>query len=63
METVRFVYRQEGTWWLGYLEEFPEYWTQGESREELEEQLRDLHHELTSGQIPNVRRVGDLRIA
>ncbi|MFN7961027.1 MAG: type II toxin-antitoxin system HicB family antitoxin [Thermoanaerobaculia bacterium] len=63
METVRFVYWQEGTWWLGYLEEFPEYWTQGESREELEEQLRDLHHELTSGQIPNVRRVGDLRIA
>ncbi|HRC87056.1 MAG TPA: type II toxin-antitoxin system HicB family antitoxin [Thermoanaerobaculia bacterium] len=63
METVRFVYWQEGTWWLGYLEEFPEYWTQGESREELEEQLRDLHHELTSGQIPNVPRIGDLRIA
>ena len=28
--------------WLGYLEEFPDYVTQGESLGELEENLRDL---------------------
>lgn len=28
--------------WLGYLEEFPDYWTQGVSLEDLEEHLKDL---------------------
>lgn len=28
--------------WFGYLEEFPDYWTQAESKEELEENLRDI---------------------
>jgi hypothetical protein len=43
--------------WLGYFEEFPDYMTQGESLEELEENLRDLHRDLTSGKIPGIRRV------
>jgi len=36
---------------LGYLEEYPDYWIQGETREELEENLRDISRELTSGSI------------
>ena len=46
--------------WLGYLEEFPDYLTQGESIEELEENLRDLYRDLTGGEIPGVRRVAEL---
>lgn len=37
--------------------------TQGESFEELQENLRDLHRDLTSGQIPGVRRVAELPVA
>ena len=33
--------------WLGYLEEYPDYWTQGEMIEELEENSRDIYGELT----------------
>lgn len=63
MRKVRYIFWQEGPWWLGYLEEFPDYMTQGESMEELQDHLRDLYKELTEGQIPNVRRVGELQIA
>ena len=35
--------------WLGYLEEYPDYWTQGETEEELRENLLDIYSELTSG--------------
>ena len=38
--TVRYVHWQEGDVWLGYLEEFPDYWTQGVSLEDLQEHLR-----------------------
>ena len=48
--------------WLGYLEEFPDYLTQGESLAELEEHLRDLYRDLTSGAIPGVRRVAELSV-
>ena len=48
--------------WLGYLEEFPDYVTQGGSLAELEENLRDLYRDLTSGAIPGVRRVADLTV-
>ena len=57
MTIKRYVYWQEEDMWLGYLEEFPDYWTQGESREELQENLKDIFQELTSGNIPGVRRV------
>ena len=60
MTTVKFVYWQDGDWWLGYLEEFPDYKTQGGSFEDLKVHLLDLYHDLTSGEIPFVRRVGEL---
>lgn len=60
--TVRYVYWKEDEMWLGYLEEFSDYWTQGESLEDLQEHLRDLHDDLTSGAIPNVRRSAELEV-
>jgi predicted RNase H-like HicB family nuclease len=61
--SVRFVHWQDGDFWLGYLQEYPDYTTQGETLEELKENLRDLHHDLTGGYIPGVRRVDDLEVA
>jgi len=63
MNTVRYVYWQDEGMWLGHLEEYPDYMTQGQTVEELQENLKDLYEELTSGRIPGVRRVAELRIA
>lgn len=60
--TARYVFWQDDDVWLGYLEEFPDYWTQGASIEELKEQLRDLHKDVTSGEIPHIRRVAQLEL-
>lgn len=48
--------------WLGYLEEFPDYMTQGECLEELQTNLRALYTDLTSGVIPDIRRVEELTL-
>lgn len=48
--------------WLGYLEEFPDYMTQGENLEDLQENLRDLYRDLTGGEIPGVRRLAQLPV-
>lgn len=56
MQTMRFVYYQDDDLWIGGLEEFPDYRTQGASLDELKENLRDIYQELTSGAIPCVQR-------
>ncbi len=43
MEKTRFIYWHDDNWWLGYLEEYPDYMTQGETLEELKENLQDLY--------------------
>ena len=63
MKTIRYVYWQQGDMWLGYLEEYPDYRSQGETLEELQENLKDIFQDVTSGVIPNVKHVGDLQIA
>ncbi len=62
MHTGRYVRWQGWRVWLGYFEEFPDYLTQGESLAELEENLRDLYRDLTSGEIPGIRRVAELSL-
>ena len=63
MRTTKMVYWQEDECWLGYLEEFPDHWMQGQTLEDLQEHLRDLHADLTSGELPGVRRVAELTLA
>jgi hypothetical protein len=63
MKSLRFVYWQDGDHWLGYFDQYPDYITQGESLDDLKEHLRDLYVDLTSGEIPAVRSVGELEMA
>lgn len=60
--TVRYVYWREDDHWLGYLEEFPDYWTQGETVDDLKEHLRDLFDDLSQDRIPEVRRAAELEV-
>ena len=62
MQSIRYVYWQDGDMRLGHLEEFPDYLTQGESLKDLEEHLRDLYQDLTSGVVPCVRKVAELQV-
>jgi predicted RNase H-like HicB family nuclease len=63
MRTAKYVYWQEDEAWLGYLEEYPDYWTQGETLDDLIEHIKDLYLDLTGGQISGIRRIGELVIS
>uniref|UniRef100_A0A7C2JWI3 Type II toxin-antitoxin system HicB family antitoxin n=1 Tax=Schlesneria paludicola TaxID=360056 RepID=A0A7C2JWI3_9PLAN len=60
MQTIKYVYWQEEDAWLGYLQDYPDYWTQGETFDDLIEHLKDLFHDLEGGHIPGARKVGEL---
>lgn len=63
MKTKKFKYFQEDDMFIGWLDDFPDYKTQGATLDELKENLKDIYEELTSGSIPNVIHVGELRVA
>lgn len=63
MHVVKVVVWEEDGAWVGYLQDYPDYWTQGESLEDLKEHLRDLHADLSTGMIPGARRVEDLVVS
>jgi hypothetical protein len=62
MKSIRYLHWQDGDMWLGCLEEYPDYLTQGVTVVELEENLRDIYGDLTSGAIPSVRKVAELQM-
>jgi predicted RNase H-like HicB family nuclease len=63
MNTKKFTYYQEEDMLVGWLEEFPDYRTQGETLEELKENLRDLYRDLHGNTIPYVHHVCELDVA
>jgi len=63
MKTLKFTYWQDGDYYLGFLNDYPDYHTQGHSKQELIDNLRDLLVDLESGEIPFVRKVEDLVVA
>lgn len=60
MTSAKYVHWQDLGMWLGYFEEFPDYLTQGRTEDELRVNLRALYSDLTSGEIPGIRRVAEL---
>ena len=60
---VKFTFWQEADGkYLGYLNEFPDHWTQGETLEDLKAHLRDLQELLSDGELAGVRRESELEL-
>jgi predicted RNase H-like HicB family nuclease len=63
MRTVKFTSWKDETFFIGFLNEYPDYETQGNTKEELIENLQDLLKDIESGEIPYIRHVEELMVA
>ena len=63
MRMIKFTSWQDGDFFIGFLNDYHDYLTQGMSREELADNLRSLLIDLESSQILYVRRVVELLVA
>jgi hypothetical protein len=63
MRTIKFTSWQDGEFHIGYLNDYPDYQTQGTTKEELVENLKDLLLDFESGQVPFVHKIEELLVA
>jgi len=64
MELQYTYWQEKDGWFLGYLNDYPDHWTQGKTLAELEEMLADLYELEQEEQykaIP-VRKIGTLTL-
>ncbi len=62
--------REPFTYWrepdgvlLGYLNAYPDHWTQGNNLEDLKEHLLDLYREFSKEDLPGIRKIDELIVA
>ncbi|MBV5308360.1 type II toxin-antitoxin system HicB family antitoxin, partial [Chromatium okenii] len=63
MKAVKFTSWKDGEFYIGFLNDYPDYMTQGLSKEELADNLKSLLHDLETGEILYVRKVEELLVA
>lgn len=63
MRAIKFTSWQDGDFYIGYLNDYPDYLTQGQTKQDLTEQLKDLLIDLESGQVPFIHKVEELLVA
>lgn len=60
---IDFTYWQDTGFFIGFINQYPSYETQGETLEDLKENLIDLWRDLESGNVLYSRKVDTLMIA
>lgn len=60
MRTLKYTFWPDGGYFLGYLNDYPDYQTQGASKEEWIENLKDILTDIESDEVPFIRKVEEL---
>jgi predicted RNase H-like HicB family nuclease len=63
MKITYTYWKEDDGMFLGYLNEFPDHWTQGTDLEDLVENLADLHKIFAENEISGIKRVAEFELA
>lgn len=62
MRKLQFTFWKDGEFFIGFLNDYPDYETQAYSKDELIENLLSLLKDIESEEIPYLRKVEELAI-
>ena len=60
---INIVYRKEKGWFVGHIQEYPDYESQGKTLEELRDNLIDIYEDITKGLVPDAEPFQILEVA
>ncbi len=50
---MNIVYKNEKGWFVGHIQEYPDYESQGKTLEELKNNLIEIHEDIRKGMVPD----------
>ena len=50
---INIVYRKKNDWFVGHMQEYPDYESQGKTMDELKENLLDIYDDIQNGLVPD----------
>ncbi|MEO5350978.1 MAG: hypothetical protein H7836_15245 [Magnetococcus sp. YQC-3] len=59
---LKIIYWKETDFYLGCLEEYPDYQTQGETLDELKKNIKDIYNDIQAKLIPNIKKASIMEI-
>lgn len=63
MKKISYTYWRDGKFYIGFLTQYPDYQTQGTTKSELTENLKDLLKDIKSREVPYIRKVEEFLVA
>ncbi|MEP7036740.1 MAG: type II toxin-antitoxin system HicB family antitoxin [Acidobacteriota bacterium] len=63
MRIIKYTFWKDSEFFIGFLNDYPDYETQGYSKEELLENLKSLFADIETKEIPFIRKVEELAVA
>lgn len=50
--SLKYTYWKDTDYYIGFLNEYPDYETEGKTLEELQENLKDIYKDIQSNEVP-----------
>ena len=63
MRTIKITSWKDSDFYVGYLNDYPDYRSQGYSKEELVENLKELLQDIESDEVPYIRSIEEMVVA
>jgi predicted RNase H-like HicB family nuclease len=57
------VFKEENGWFVGHIQEYPDYESQGKTLDELKENLLDIYEDIKKGLVPDAKPYQLLEVA
>ena len=52
---ISIIYKEENGWYVGHIQEYPDYESQGKTLDELKENLLDIYNDIKQGLVSDVK--------
>ena len=60
---LNIVYKKEKEWFIGHIQEYPDYESQGKTLDELKENLIEIYYDINKGLVPDAESFQLLEVA
>ncbi len=60
---INIIYKKEKEWYVGHIQEYPDYESQGKTLEELKNNLIEIANDIKEGLVPDAEPFSILEVA